>query len=212
MGKVFKIYFAHDSIKAMYVVDALALGLLFGRGEFGRWWWLVGVLVLTPFYEWVVHKYVLHADMSRMPTAFQDYWDKVHPVHHKEPAHVPLIFAPLEVAIQVPLSFFVFGLIVFRDFDAALTLFTVTQSYYLFYEWMHLAHHLEFYIPRTKWGKDLKRNHLLHHFKNERFWWGITNLFGDNILGTNPAPSKVPFSVTVKDIKKYHNLDTDMGH
>jgi hypothetical protein len=196
----------------MYVVDALALGLLLGRGEFGRWWWLVFVLLLTPFYEWVVHKYILHADLSFMPKGFQDYWDKVHPGHHKDPAHVPLIFAPFEVAIQVPLSFFIIGLIIFRDFDAALVLFTATQSYYLFYEWMHLAHHLDFYVPRTKWGKALKRNHLLHHFKNERFWWGITNLIGDNILGTNPPPSKIPFSVTVKDIKKYHNLDSDMGH
>lgn len=212
MGKVFKVYFGHDSIKFMYVLDALVWGLILGRGDLGRWWWLVGILALTPFYEWVVHKYILHADPRKIPARFQKFWERVHPGHHKEPAHIPTVFAPLVVAIQVPLSFFLLGLLVFQDLGAGLVLFAVTQTYYLFYEWMHLAHHLEFYVPRTGWGKALKRNHQLHHFKNENYWWGITNLIGDNILGTNPPPSQVPFSVTVRDIHRYKGLDPDMGH
>lgn len=211
LRKIFKIYLGHSSIIAMYTLAILAWAVMLTSGQIGQWWWLIGVLVVVPFYEWVVHRYILHADMRGMPKRFQDFWEKVHPGHHKNPSFIPWIFAPFIVAFQVPLSFFILAYLIFQNFYAALMLYCITQSYYLFYEWMHLAHHLDFYNPKTQWGKELKRNHMLHHFKNERYWWGITNTIGDKILGSKPEAQDVPFSVSVKDIGQYH-LPKDMGH
>ena len=37
----------------------------------------------------------------------------------------------------------------------------------------------------------LWRNHRLHHCKNEHYWFGVTMLSGDRLLGTAPAVADV---------------------
>lgn len=36
----------------------------------------------------------------------------------------------------------------------------------------------------------------LHHFRNERYWFGITTHLADHVLGTFPAKEAVPVSST----------------
>ena len=56
----------------------------------------------------------------------------------------------------------------------------------LHYEWVHLLVHTR-YRCRTRYYRRLARNHRLHHFRNERFWLGVTTDSGDRLLGTWPA-------------------------
>ena len=42
----------------------------------------------------------------------------------------------------------------------------------------------------------LARNHLLHHFRNEHYWYGVTMLQADGWLRTAPEPNAVPKSPT----------------
>jgi hypothetical protein len=44
------------------------------------------------------------------------------------------------------------------------------------------------------------RNHRLHHFKNERYWHGITNTVADRVLGTMPVHTEVPRSKTARTL------------
>ncbi len=44
----------------------------------------------------------------------------------------------------------------------------------LWYEWVHYVAHIA-YVPRTPFGRWIKKYHLWHHFKNERLWFGVTN-------------------------------------
>ena len=74
--------------------------------------------------------------------------------------------------------------------------------YFLFYEWIHLAHHIDEYKPKTQWGGRLKKAHKWHHFKNENYWLGITSTLGDDILQTFPKPQKVSKNETVLDLEK----------
>jgi len=65
---------------------------------------------------------------------------------------------------------------------------------------MHLGHHIPEYNHIWPWSKTLKKVHLFHHFKNENYWWGITNIFGDIILGTYKKHDEVERSKTMNDI------------
>jgi sterol desaturase/sphingolipid hydroxylase (fatty acid hydroxylase superfamily) len=45
------------------------------------------------------------------------------------------------------------------------------------------------------------RNHRLHHFKNEHYWFAVTTPgLADRALGTYPDPQSVPTSPTAKNL------------
>jgi len=44
----------------------------------------------------------------------------------------------------------------------------------LWYEWVHYVAHIP-YVPKTAFGRWIKKYHLWHHYKNERMWFGVTN-------------------------------------
>ncbi|MDX2168661.1 MAG: fatty acid hydroxylase family protein, partial [Deltaproteobacteria bacterium] len=46
----------------------------------------------------------------------------------------------------------------------------------------------------------LWRNHRLHHFKNEHYWFGVTMLSGDRLLRTAPAVKDVETSPTARNL------------
>ena len=67
----------------------------------------------------------------------------------------------------------------------------------LVYEWVHFLIHTD-YVPRHEVYRRLHRAHRLHHFRNERYWLGVTARTGDRVLGTNPRKEDVEVSVTAK--------------
>ena len=62
--------------------------------------------------------------------------------------------------------------------------FTGHLVYHLWYEWVHLAHHSKSYKPISNIGKKLRDAHMSHHFHNENYNWGITNMIGDYFFGS----------------------------
>lgn len=45
-------------------------------------------------------------------------------------------------------------------------------------------------VPRSQFGKDLKRHHTLHHLKDESCWLAFTAPPIDKLFGTLPPPPK----------------------
>ncbi|MEE2743901.1 MAG: sterol desaturase family protein [Bdellovibrionota bacterium] len=199
MGKVFDLYFGHWTI---WVYWGLAV-------KFGVLLWLTRgyeafavtsliVIVLAPFAEWLLHKYVLH--MEADPD--NEYMEKLHIGHHREPKRVELFFAPLSAGLILPFISFFLTLILTARLEWAIAFSLSTILYFLFYEWIHLAHHVDEYKPKTSWGKKLKKAHQWHHYKNENYWWGITSSLGDDILKTFPNPQDIIKSESVMDLEK----------
>jgi sterol desaturase/sphingolipid hydroxylase (fatty acid hydroxylase superfamily) len=56
------------------------------------------------------------------------------------------------------------------------------------------------YWPKSARYRRLVRNHRLHHFKNEHYWFGVSSDAADRVLGTNPDHRAVPKSETVKTL------------
>ena len=143
---------------------------------------------------------VAHGFAKKAPKWLLNFMENLHYGHHKDPNYVPLIFAPIiSVFILFGAMFGIFFLISWNLNMSTMFLFGVV-IYYLHYEWMHLGHHTPEYHPITPWGKKLKQAHLFHHFRNENYWWGITNIWGDIILGTNKHFKDVEMSKTKNDI------------
>jgi hypothetical protein len=67
------------------------------------------------------------------------------------------------------------------------------------YEWAHFLIHST-YVPRSAGFRAVWRAHILHHYKNEQYWFGVTNPIADYVLRTHPAKNAVPTSPTARTL------------
>jgi sterol desaturase/sphingolipid hydroxylase (fatty acid hydroxylase superfamily) len=181
---------------------AVALGL---RLLVGRWSWRdavipVVILGLEPFTEWAVHVFLLHA---RPRTVFGRTVDlmiaRKHRAHHADPRDVELVFIPtvaLVVGLTVGAVAFLTG---FRDAAPALTGIVASFSMLLTYEWTHYLIHSP-YRPMSRYYRSIWRAHRLHHYRNERYWFGVTVNLADHVLRTFPEKDAVPASPTARTL------------
>lgn len=136
----------------------------------------------------------------KLPKFINDGMYVLHYGHHEDPNNVKLIFAP--ITFSVGLFVLMFAGCYLVTFNEGISLIYVTGviAYYIYYEWVHLGHHVADYKPITNWSKNLKKAHMFHHYRNENQWWGITNSLGDYVLGTYKNHEDVNQSPTTMDI------------
>jgi hypothetical protein len=148
--------------------------------------------IAQPFVEWAVHRGVLHArpdgPVGRACYRFAGWG---HEQHHRDPANMGTMFLrPTEVirggAVAVPVAAF--------GSPAAATGALCVGLGVVAYDWTHFLIHTG-YRPRSALYRQIWRNHRLHHFRNERYWLGVTSPVGDIVFGTNPPRDAVPVSV-----------------
>ncbi|WP_235826792.1 sterol desaturase family protein [Facilibium subflavum] len=204
MKQVFIPYLQHKTVQTLILLFSILLITLITTGLLWQHFlWIFVPIIIAPFYEWYAHKFLLHAKLSKKPGWFRDFQIRLHHGHHREPQDFTLLFAPwLAIIIHLIQTYLLFALLTL-SFTTALVAFTFGILYYLFYEWMHLAHHIPAYQPKTKVGQKLKRAHMRHHFHNENYCWGITNHIGDLCFGTFKERDEVTKSKTTRHIAGY---------
>ena len=187
------------------IIAPLALAVIAARVALGGWtWWDLGIpaiiLGLEPFTEWTTHVFLLHAKPRRVlgitvdPLAAQK-----HRAHHARPRDIELVFIPLRVllvSLGVALVGFWFLLPTHR---LALTTMATSFSMLLVYEWTHYLLHSP-YRPKSRFYRYVWRAHRLHHYRNERYWFGVTIHLADHVLGTFPQKDAVPVSPTARTL------------
>ena len=156
---------------------------------------VAGALVAAqPFTEWVIHRYVLHVRPRGPVTRALDAaagWS--HRKHHEDPQDLRFQFIhPRAVVVGMVLE----GALAATGPRAATGAVTAA-ALTLTYEWVHYLIHTDV-PPRSVLYRRLHRNHRLHHFRNERYWLGVTGLLGDRVLATRPAKLDVPVSETAR--------------
>ena len=123
--------------------------------------------------EYTTHRFMFHAPPQRNAFVLK-LQHRLHYDHHVTPEELGLLFLP--VWFVIPVASLTFGIFfaITRDFgtSAALLLGAVLGLFY--YEWVHYVAHIPF-VPKTRFGRWIKKYHLWHHFKNERMWFGVTN-------------------------------------
>ena len=187
-------------------IMALAVGAsLAARITIRGWsWWelLVPaiVLALEPLTEWMIHVHLLHFRPREVGGRRLDpLIARKHREHHGDPKDLDLIFVPMPVLIPALAVSAALFLLLSRTPGWACTGIAATTGMLLVYEWTHFLIHTP-YRPRTAAYRYIWRAHRLHHFRNERYWFGVTVHLADHLLGTFPAKDDVELSPTARTL------------
>lgn len=170
----------------------------------GSWWELaipVGLLAIMPVVEWCVHVGILHWRPRRVgPVVVDSLLARKHRAHHADPRAIPLVFIPWQVELWLFPAYVGLAWLVMPTTASMFTLLVALYALMGSYEWTHYLLHSD-YRPRSRWYRSVWRNHRLHHYKNEHYWFTVTTAAtADRLFGTYPDPATVPTSPTVRDL------------
>ncbi len=194
---------------ATFLVLATSLRAALGGPTWGDLVAVVTVVVLLGPVEWIIHRTLLHARPTNRVAELLGTRDS-HERHHRVPDDLDWLLLRRPNAIGSCLAIVVpFGLLTVMidslDLVASEPARTTAASAVIaglvalaHYEWVHLLVHSK-YRPTSRYYAYLDRNHRLHHFRNERYWLGVTVDVGDRLARTRPADrDAVPLSDTVR--------------
>ncbi|MEW6272242.1 MAG: sterol desaturase family protein [Thermodesulfobacteriota bacterium] len=203
-------FFRYLSPRVLSAASAVTLGLRLALGDWS--WWdaaiVVAILAFWPLQEWLIHVFVLH---YKPVTVFGRTLDfpvpRSHRRHHRDPWNIDILFIPSHVFLYaIPLQVLLWTSLA-PTLPLALTGLSAFFVLTLHYEWVHYLVHTR-YRPTSFLYDRLWRNHRLHHCKNEHYWFGVTMLGGDRLLGTAPALNEVPTSSTCRTLGLEDTLGT----
>ena len=208
--EVFRCYLANRSPQILLTGVAFTIAV---RLLVADWSWAdVAVIAATALLigpvEWVLHLFLLHAPENsfRMETLKTGTG---HREHHLDPHDVGWILLAgidafvFQVMIAIWTATWSLPLLWITGsplLGPYLTALTAAYASLAHYEWVHLLVHTR-YRPRSRYYRRLASNHRLHHYRNERYWLGVTSNLGDRLLGTLPRDkSDVPLSDTARTL------------
>lgn len=182
------------------IISVLALAALIWRIALGGWsaWDAVIAAALVaywPLNEWLIHVLILHyKPRTIFGHRFDFHLPRTHREHHANPWYLPRVFIPRHVfTFTVPLFALILWLV--PDLRLGLTFVATYLLLGLHYEWCHYLAHIG-WCPPIEYYRRRVREHRLHHFRNENYWWGVSMGIGDRLLGTAPDPAQVDRSLT----------------
>jgi sterol desaturase/sphingolipid hydroxylase (fatty acid hydroxylase superfamily) len=198
---------------AVAVAAAVAIRWTIGNPSWRDVAMLGVVIASAPFIEWLIHVYILHARPIRVAgRAFDVPNAREHRLHHAEPADLAWVMIPLHVvplflamllviaaALSWPMQALLGGHWLALGATAAVASFAFVGAY----EWSHFLMHSP-YRPRSRAFRAIWRNHRLHHYKNEHYWFGVTSTIGDRALRTAPDQRHVAKSETARRLHPEH--------
>jgi hypothetical protein len=153
-----------------------------------------------PFTEWLLHVFVLHFRPRLLAGRRIDLFvARKHRAHHQDPGDIGLTFVQFPALVGLIVVIALGTLAAYRDVRLALAAMVAAYALLLVYEWTHFLIHST-YVPRHWLYRQIWRSHRLHHFKNEHYWFGVTNPIGDLLLRTYPDKSAVPASPTARTL------------
>jgi sterol desaturase/sphingolipid hydroxylase (fatty acid hydroxylase superfamily) len=183
------------------LVAALTARIIIGDWQITDAIVLVVMVALFPFFEWIIHVFVLHWRPKHFgPITINPLLAREHRAHHTDPRNVPLIFIPWKALMWVlPLTAGI-AMLAFPRLGMCLTYLAFIAALGIGYEWSHYLIHSD-YKPKTPIFRAIWRNHRQHHYKNEHYWFTVTSAgTADRVLGTYPDLATVATSPTAKNL------------
>ena len=160
-------------------------------GPGGSWLIPGGLVALFPVIEWVIHVGILHWRPRRVgPVEVDSLLARKHREHHADPRDIPLVFIPWPALAWLLPAYVVVAWLAIPTTARMLSLLVSVYGLKLGYEWTHYLVHSD-YRPRSRWFRSVWRNHRLHHYKNEHYWFTVTTAgTADRLFGTYPDPAQ----------------------
>ncbi|MGX1274624.1 sterol desaturase family protein [Streptomyces phaeoluteigriseus] len=203
LGSVFRAFWRYPSpwMISGTLVTVLACRIVLGDWRTDDAYAPVVLLLLFPLLEWLIHVFILHWRPRKVAGVLLDtLLARKHREHHVDPRDVPLVFIPWRALVWVIAGYNTVALIAFPRLGQALTFMVTVAVTGLLYEWTHYLIHSD-YRPHSSAYRAVWRNHRLHHYKNEHYWFTVTTTASaDRLLGTYPDPATVRTSPTAKNL------------
>jgi dihydroceramide fatty acyl 2-hydroxylase len=138
----------------------------------------VGVWTLT---EYWLHRLVFHWEPDNAFGRRMHFI--IHGIHHDHPNDKMRLVMPPSVSIPLAALFFGGFWLIFGS-PAAFSLFAGFIFGYLVYDYTHYyVHH---FVPKSDLGKQLREQHMRHHFQDHRFGYGVSSPLWDVVFRTLP--------------------------
>jgi len=203
LGQAWGAFWRHPSpwMIAGFLVVSVVGGVVVGTGSRSELLIPVSLLALFPAIEWVIHVGILHWRPRHLgPVEIDSLLARKHREHHADPRDLPLVFIPWPVLTWLLPAYVVVALLAVPSASAGWTLLVSVYAVMFGYEWTHYLIHSD-HRPRTRAYRAVWRNHRLHHYKNEHYWFTVTSAgTADRLFGTYPDPETVPTSPTAKNL------------
>ena len=129
--------------------------------------------------EYGMHRYVFHFDAQTKVGKYLVFL--FHGIHHDDPQDPTRLVMPPVVSITLAIPFYYLFKFSFGP-EAGMPFFCGFMIGYLVYDYVHFATH--HFMPRSKWGKTTKENHMKHHFMAKTGKWGVSTPIWDHVFGT----------------------------
>ncbi len=201
LGGAWRQFWRHPSpwLIAGSLLAAVTARVVVGGGSWFELLLPVGLLALFPVIEWVVHVGVLHWRPRKVgPVTVDSLLARDHRAHHADPRDLPLVFIPWRALLWLLPGYVLVAWLVTPSVAWMCSLLVSVYGIKLGYEWTHYLVHSD-YRPRSRWYRAVWRNHRLHHYKNEHYWFTVTSAgTADRMFGTYPDPATVDTSPTVR--------------
>ncbi|WP_242217533.1 sterol desaturase family protein [Bacillus cereus group sp. BfR-BA-01380] len=200
MKRVIKEYFFQHDIVIM--IGVLIAFIVFLNMKLFTWIAAIAVIAGIIFYtinEYVTHRFLFHLKPPKNPFLLK-MLKRLHYDHHVYPNDLKLLFLPVWYSLP---GFAIYLCIVYGiTSNVTLTLsFGIGMIFMLLvYEWKHYIAHRPI-RPLTPYGRWLKKQHTLHHYKNENYWFGVSNLFYDFLFKTYKEVKDVETSETARNLE-----------
>ena len=187
------------------VIAAVLLVAAVVRTALGGWQWgdlvVAGIILgVQPFTEWVIHVTILHLrPFTVRGRTFDPILSRRHRQHHQDPKLIKYVLIPRGVVLRLLIfSVPLYWLVTPTLREGATALVTAYAMLFL-YEWTHFLIHST-YSPKTWYYRSIWRAHRLHHYRNEKYWFGVTINVADHVLRTFPQRDEVALSPTARTL------------
>lgn len=180
--------FAKDG-RPLFIGFVCLADIVIAAASYHNWLWLALAAGLVFFFviEYFIHRFILHGLMKAvLPQAYEG-----HVRHHIEPTTMKFMLTPNVYNVPGYVAIWVVGWLITRNVPIMAAFIVGVSLAQLNYEWTHFVSHRPI-VPKTAWGKWMKKFHLLHHYKNEHYWFGVTHPTLDHLFRTDPDKDTVP--------------------
>jgi|SRR5680860_490920 len=207
LGEAWSQFWRHPS---PWLIGSFLIGALAYHGTLRTFSWTelivpVALVVLFPVIEWVIHVVILHWRPRKVGGVPVDsLLARKHRAHHADPRVLPLVFIPWQVELWLLPSYVVIVLLAFQGQAAGCDVPRCRggPDVQVRVRALPRAQRLP---ARTRAFRAVWRNHLLHRYKNEHFWFTVTTGgTADRLLGTGPDSKDVQ---TSKAVRQLHDLE-----
>jgi sterol desaturase/sphingolipid hydroxylase (fatty acid hydroxylase superfamily) len=180
---LYRDFFLHVDILVMFFILLAIAGFVAALGLS----WIVPLFILIGLIsfmlgEYLTHRFLFHLKAPKNPF-FLKILKRLHYDHHQYPNDLTLMFLPIWYSIPNISSFSIVFYFIMGDFQKTLSFSIGLILMLLIYEWKHFVAHRPI-KPRTGFGVWLKKTHILHHYKNENYWYGVSTPLFDFVFGT----------------------------